>query len=383
MTTASNLINSKTSRDRLAPRREPYWSRIRAGLYVGFRRTETGGHWLGRLRTDEGRQRFVALGPDLPDFDTAAGRVLEWAARPVVEEAAPEAMTVRKACALYVEHQKLHKSEKAAKDSAARFRYMIDNQPIGALALADLKTVHILDWVRKQVDGKEGESLRAAKDSANRQLSSFKAALNFAHRLGLIDTDAAWRAVAPFRAVGRRRQGFVPAADRERLLAAAAPDFRALVTALLLTAARPGEIAGVRACDFDREQGTVQLTGKTGFRVIPLSSAALAFFRSRAEFRIGQALLFTTTGGARWRKESWGDAFDRAVSAAGLDDSLVLYSIRHTAISEFIAGGMDVFTVARMAGTSTAMIDKHYGHLRVDRTREALDRVNILSVAAG
>ncbi|MDR5757666.1 tyrosine-type recombinase/integrase [Caballeronia sp. LZ035] len=384
MTTATNLIHSKTSRDRLTPRREPYWARIRAGLYVGFRRTETGGHWLGRLRGEDGRQRFVALGPDLPDFDTAAVRVIEWAARPVSEEQAqqpPEAMTIRKACALYVEHQRLQKSEKAAKDSAARFRYMIDAQPIGAVALVDLKAQHILDWVRKQVLRKEGEALRAAKDSSNRQLSSLKAALNFAYRMGMIDTDAAWRAVTPFRAVGRRRQGFVPASDRERLLAVSAHDIRAFVTALLLTGARPGEIAGVRACDFDREQGTLALDGKTGPRVIVLSSAALSFVRGRAEFKIGNALLFTTTGGAKWRKETWGNAFDKAVAAAGLSDSLVLYSIRHTAISEMIAGGMDAFVVARMAGTSTAMIDKHYGWLRADKTREALDRINLLSAA--
>ncbi len=43
---------------------------------------------------------------------------------------------------------------------------------------------------------------------------------------------------------------------------------------------------------------------------------------------------------------------------------------------------MDAFIVARMAGTSTAMIDKHYGHLRVDRTRNMFDSVRILSVAA-
>jgi integrase len=260
---------------------------------------------------------------------------------------------------------------------------MIDNQPIGAIALVDLKAAHILDWVKKQVAGKEeGEPLRKAKDSSNRQLSSLKAALNFAHRMGLVSTDAAWRAVTPFRAVGRRRQGFVPGADRERLLHCAAPDIRAFITALLLTAARPGEIAGARACDFDREQGTLALDGKTGPRTIVLSSAALAFFRSRAEFKIGNALLFTTTSGSRWKKETWGDAFDRAVDAAGLS-GIVLYSIRHTAISEFIAGGMDAFVVARMAGTSTAMIDKHYGHLRVDRTRDALDRIQLLSVAHG
>jgi integrase len=54
------------------------------------------------------------------------------------------------------------------------------------------------------------------------------------------------------------------------------------------------------------------------------------------------------------------------------------YSLRHTAISEFIANGADSFIVARLAGTSTAMIDKHYGHLRHDKTRAKLDAIAML-----
>jgi hypothetical protein len=56
----------------------------------------------------------------------------------------------------------------------------------------------------------------------------------------------------------------------------------------------------------------------------------------------------------------------------------VLYAVRHTAISELIAGGMDTFIVARLAGTSTAMIDKHYGHLRHAQNRARLDAVAML-----
>lgn len=55
-----------------------------------------------------------------------------------------------------------------------------------------------------------------------------------------------------------------------------------------------------------------------------------------------------------------------------------MYSLRHTAISEMIASGIDSFEVARMAGTSTEMIDKHYGHLRHDRMRAKLDAVAII-----
>ena len=52
-----------------------------------------------------------------------------------------------------------------------------------------------------------------------------------------------------------------------------------------------------------------------------------------------------------------------------------MYTLRHVGISELIAGGVDVFLVAKLAGTSTAMIDKHYGFLRHTQTRASLDAV--------
>jgi integrase len=67
-----------------------------------------------------------------------------------------------------------------------------------------------------------------------------------------------------------------------------------------------------------------------------------------------------------------------AAKAAKLPSTIVMYSLRHTAISEMIANGIDSFEVARMAGTSTEMIDEHYGHLRHDRMRAKLDAIAII-----
>ena len=79
-----------------------------------------------------------------------------------------------------------------------------------------------------------------------------------------------------------------------------------------------------------------------------------------------------------WLKDCWKNVFRAARNAAALPGHFVVYSLRHTAISELIMGGMDVFSVAKIAGTSTEMIDKHYGHLRRDFVRAALDAVAML-----
>jgi integrase len=379
-TSSKNPVGTKTARDRLQPRRGPYFVRLRAGLYVGYRVLRQGeGTWIARLRTPEGKQTYAALG-HFDSFDLAAAASAAWADAPkdVAPAIAPVALTVATACEQYVTHQKLHKSLAASKDAEARFRRLIYGKPIAAMSLSDLKTVHIHSWIAAQIEGKEGEAQRRAKDTANRSLTAFKAALNLAMKNGLIASDAGWRTVVPFRNVGRRRQGFVASEERAALMAACPSDLRAFVRALLLTGARPGELANVRFGDFDRQQGTLQVSGKTGHRVVLLSSAAAAFFAERAEFKAGTAHLFTCTDGKAWIKERWIKAFRAARTAAGLPEGIVLYSLRHTAISEFIAHGIDVFTVAKLAGTSVQIIEAHYGHLVPDRTRRALDTVSIV-----
>lgn len=374
-------ITSKTQRDALAPKREPYWSRIRTGCYLGFRKLDSGqGTWIARYRDEDRKQKYRALG-EFSDYDDASKAAREWFDS-CEQGTSTHPATVADACAQYVEHLRASKGSKPAHDAKMRFNRLVLPYPIAKKPLDRLRTTDVRAWLNRQLDqvddDDDPEELRRAKDSANRNLASFKAALNFALKNRLVATDAGWKTVTPFSQVGKRRERFLTLEERRALLDACAPDLRLLVHALLLTAARPGEIAGVTAADFDRNQGTLVLSGKTGRRVVSLSTAATRFFTDRCKDRIGNAALLARADGAVWIKDRWKKAFKAAVRKAGLSDDVVLYAIRHTAISEMIAGGVDTFVVARLAGTSTAMIDKYYGHLRHDLTRDKLDRAQIL-----
>ncbi|CAG9244938.1 tyrosine-type recombinase/integrase [Paraburkholderia caribensis] len=375
-------INSKSAREKLKPRREPYWSRIRAGFFVGYRRSEEGeGTWIARRRSDEGKQVYHALGT-FSGYDEAVKAAAQWASA-LDAGVSSKGMTVKQACEHYVEHLALHKGAASERDAEGRFKRLVYAAKIGNVNLAKLRTSDITAWLSAQIRGDEDdaedeEDLRRAKDSANRNLASLKAALNHAMHNRLVATDAGWKTVAKFKDVGRRRDAFLPAAQRNALLDACPEDLRRLVKAMLLTGARPGELANAAIQHFDREQGTLALEGKTGHRVVTLSSAAIAFFSECSKGRIGNAALLLPAFNERWNKDLWKKPFKAAASAAKLPPTAVMYSLRHTAISEMIAGGMDSFVVARLAGTSTAMIDAHYGHLRHDKTRARLDAVAIL-----
>lgn len=375
-------LNSKTAREKLVPRREPYWSRIQAGLFVGYRKSLQGeGTWVARRRNDDGKQEYRALGT-ISNYDDAVKAANEWATA-IDAGVSSKGMTVAKACEHYVKELGDHKGASSKADAEGRFKRLIYSAKIGKIDLSKLRTSDVKSWLSTQIEIGESEAededdLRRAKDSANRNLASLKAALNLALRDRLVATDVGWKTVAKFKDVGRRRQAFLPADQRKRLIECCADDMRQLVRAMLLTGARPGELANASVQHFDRDQGTLALEGKTGHRVVTLSSAAIAFFVDETKDKIGNAPILQTGYGQRWNKDSWKKPFKAAVSAAKLPPTVVMYSLRHTAISEMIAAGMDSFIVAKLAGTSTAMIDKHYGHLRHDKTRAKLDAVSML-----
>ena len=76
--------------------------------------------------------------------------------------------------------------------------------------------------------------------------------------------------------------------------------------------------------------------------------------------------------GRPWGRDTWGYQFDKAAKLAELPPKATAYSIRHSTITDLIHAGVDSMTVAQLAGTSVAMIEKHYGHLTRDHARAAL-----------
>jgi len=52
--------------------------------------------------------------------------------------------------------------------------------------------------------------------------------------------------------------------------------------------------------------------------------------------------------------------------------SLTAYSHRHPAITDLVTDGLNLLNIAQLSGTSVAMIEKHYGHLRHDHAEAAL-----------
>jgi integrase len=356
-----------------------YWSRLEEGFFLGYRKIDQGdGTWIARLR-ENGKQHYHALGT-FSEYDEAAKAARGWRKRRE-QGVTKDDVTVADACREYVKHLKAHKGDQSSKDAEGRFNRLVFDKAIGKIALEKLQTRDVRTWLNDQVadeDEDDDEDLRKSKDSANRNLASFKAALNLALRDCLVATDAGWKTITPFRGVRRRRERMLDEAERKALLKACPDDLKLLVKGLLLTAARPGELAKATVADFNQLHGTLTLNGKTGRRIVTLSTAARQFLTDQCKDKLPTATILATNYGKEWTKDDWKKPFKEAVKTAKLPPDIVMYHLRHTAISELIMGGMQTSLVAMLAGTSTAMIDQHCGHLQHNKTRDMPDRVAIL-----
>jgi len=62
--------------------------------------------------------------------------------------------------------------------------------------------------------------------------------------------------------------------------------------------------------------------------------------------------------------------------AAGVRDTVTIYSFQHFWISEMLRTGADSLRIARMAGTSLTMIERVYGHFAVESFQQALAKLD-------
>jgi integrase len=372
-------------RTTLAPRREPYWAApLAPGRFLGFRKIDgERGSWVARARTEDGGQQYNAVGPLTATFDYAEAvkAAQEWFAGLDAGVRGKGKYTVEDACKDYVKDRRLQKGEKCAADAEWRFKKTINGTAFGRTELTKLRTKNVKTW---------RDELKLTKAGANRMMTTLRAALNLAVANREVAATAAqeWAGVKQYEKADGRREIFLDLAQRRALLAAATGAVRDLIEAVMLTGARPGEVAGALRSAFDARSRTLKLTGKTGTRTIPLSPAALALFKRVSESKLPNAPLLARDDGKPWTRAEWTELVRAAAGAAKIEDvpeeksklpdGVCLYTLRHSWISEAISGGLTTLEVARLAGTSLMMIEKNYGHLKQKDTMERLAAVTML-----
>ncbi|SFV13258.1 tyrosine-type recombinase/integrase [Pseudoduganella namucuonensis] len=291
--------------------------------------------------------------------------------------------TVWDACIAYIHRARDIRGDSAANDLAERYQRWIDGNPIQQLPLADLKPDHLRDF-RRQLAATpakanySGGTRARAKSTVNRDLAALRAALNYAHTEGKIGSDSAWKVALKAIANATQRRRLYLEMDQRRALAdAAQEDIRLFIRGMALLPLRPGALAALDVRDYDPRLPALLIGKDKGGhdRTILLPTAAVPILQTTSRDKSEQAPLFSRADGARWTKDSWNGPIKTAARKAGLPANTTAYTIRHSVITDLVHGGLDLLTVAQISGTSVAMIEKHYGHLRGDVAAGALARL--------
>ncbi len=378
-------IDTVTARDRLKARREPYWHRVSKGSYIGFRKmtAASGGTWIARSHdAGAGKQIYQSLGDfsELPDhqrFDAASKAAAAWFEH-LGKGGSTGATTVTDAGRLYVNHLRETKGAAAAADAAARIRRHVASDPkFASIDLAKLTPAHIGAW-RKTLKDKPnliGADKTRSASALNRDMTTMRAMLNHAFREGMVTSDFAWRnKLVPVPGADGRRELYLDRGQRQKLIEAAQPDLALFLRALCAVPLRPGAMAALTVKDFDRRHKVLTVrSDKAGAgRKVPLPDSVADLFTGAVKGKLPTAYLFTRADGMEWNKEKWRRPVREAVTAAGLPAGTTIYTLRHSVITDMAGAGVNLMTIAQIAGTSILMIQKHYGHLTADAARDAL-----------
>ena len=399
MTTFSKV----QERDKLKARRDPYWTKVSKGCYLGFRKMSSGteGTWSARyLDETTGKQVYKALG----DFSTLADHLRFLAAQTDAQAwfahlgkgGSTQAVTVADACKNYVTHLRDGKGDRAADDAQARFdRYVLGQRRLAGIELSKLTPANVDAWrkalrntpAKPQDKTKEATKPRSAS-TLNRDMTCFRAALNLAFRDGLVTSDFAWRSkLLPIKGAERRREVYLTTDQRRKLVAHLPADVADLLRGMSLVPLRPGALAALTVAHYDKRLKMLTVgkdkAGKD--RKISLPDATAEFFASHCKNKLPGALLLTRADGKAWDKDTWKHPIRDAVAAVNaeatetdkLPAGVTCYTMRHSVITDLIHGGLDALTVAQLSGTSIVMIERFYGHLTQEHARAALARLTL------
>ena len=392
----ASSISTVKARDALRARHSPYWEKMQTGCYFGFRKVSSGvtGAWLARFYDEDSRkQQLHSLGKfdeiaETYRYDAAKKAANAWFAHKD-KGGNNQAMNVRRACEQYVNSLKAAGRNNAAGDADARFkRWIYSDAQLCKTELLKLTPKAIKAWRDKLAttnatpQNKKMDATRARTGSSlNRDMSTFRAALNLAFEQGDTTSDHAWKmALRPVKNADGKRDVYLDLSQRRALIACAPVQLAAFLQGLSLVPLRPGALAAMTAGSFDKRLGALSIgKDKSGAdRKITLPAATAAFFAEQCKSKLPSAPLFARADGRAWDKDAWKVPFKAAALAAHLPATATAYALRHSTITDLIAlHGLDTMTVAQLSGTSLVMIEKHYGHLLRDHAAKALAALTI------
>jgi integrase len=393
----ASLFNTEAKRKKLPiMEKHPLWEPIMRGKSLGYMKLASGGIWRvrlsvgGKYTTDKLGRAAIEKNDGGMDYDKAMKAAVKWFEN---AEGMNTNYTVRECIDDYVSHIKLHNTPDAAKRTEQRLNKHIPADMM-QLRVDKLTVDRLTKWRDSMVKHDDDEAKRKSKDSANRVLNMFKAALNGAYKREIV-SNPRWNKVQSFEGVSKGKPLLLTAQQITALLAACNGGFHNLCKAAVLTGARYGELIAATVADFNAKNGTLTLRTRKGRggvvreRDAMLSDDAVTFFQQITSNSLPTAYLLTKDDGEPWGKSHQLRPWKAAIKATAKNQhkadrvpaAAVFYDLRHYYISTAMMAHIPLKLIADNCGTSIAMIDKTYGKATDEYMRDAFNSMKLISSA--
>jgi integrase len=279
--------------------------------------------------------------------------------------------TGKEVCALYVEYAELN----LKKSTAAWYKQILDafGKTVRSTDGSDVLPKDVTSFIAKHTWG---------PTTRYNIITAIKRAWAWAKDEGHITLNGLTKLKRPRPLT---RDEIPDETEMRAIFASAGPEFRILLHFLDNTGCRPGEASIIHKRHVklgDREVrfriGEDKTSAKTGKpRVIHLNDAAVKILEILISANNDGGPLFRNARGNPWTKDSIKCAMARIRDRIGLESRAVTYAIRHHYITDALARGVPLSTVAEMVGNSREIIAKVYSHLS-DKKALLMDAANVV-----
>jgi len=252
---------------------------------------------------------------------------------------------------------------KTSDGSTCRYYRQVEafSASLGAMRVWDLKPFHVTAWIA---------------DRSPRIIRAIKACFVWAEKQEYIKQSPLRNLKAP-QATSRGDDAYLTPDQLAAFLRIVPSGLYDLVRVMRETGCRPQEIRRVESRHFDRAGRCWvfpihESKGKRSSRIVHLSAAAFEICQ-RLALKYPEGRLFRNSKGRPWTTSNLVSRFERLSKRLGF--RVTAYSLRHCWITNAIINGVDLATIATLAGhTSIKMVCMVYQHLncRSDHLKTAL-----------
>jgi integrase len=208
----------------------------------------------------------------------------------------------------------------------------------------------------------------------NRELATLKKAFNLARR------EWEWCLDNPVCRVSMEqehntRDRWLTVDEEQRLLHAAGPWLRELMTFALHTGMRQGEILDLTWAGVDLFRRTVTVfKSKNGERrTIPLNQTVLELLKHKYGSRSGDtALVFPSEAQTRLNASNIRRSLNLALEKAKITN-FHFHDLRHTCATRMVQAGVDLYKVQRLLGHKSSIMTQRYAHHYPESLRDGVE----------